>query len=281
MKRPAAEARVVSSLGIATLTFLVFPQIVVAAASLDPGIYFQFPPSSLSLYWYQQFLSDDAWRSSLALTLTIAVSAAVAATVIGGGAGIAVARVPQKIRWFFYFLLVTPLVFPTIVVAISYYGVALRLHLVGTLLAYVTANTMLTSPLIALLVVGTALGVDPKLEFASLSLGAGRWRTLWRITVPVVAPTALVGGFLAFLITLDEVVVSSFIVGPDTIPLAVKMFFQVQTGTPPIVLAASTFLIVASIVIVGSAVFLNQLMRTRRGAPALEVMGPIMLPVES
>lgn len=275
MKRAKFEASVVTAFGILTLAFLVFPQIVVAAASLDPGTFFQFPPSGLSMTWYQQFLVDDAWRSSLLLTLTIAASSAILATLIGGLAGIAVARVPQSIRWLFYVLLAIPLAIPAIVIAISYYGVVLRLHMIGSLPAFIVASTMLTSPLVALLVVGTALGVDPKLELASLSLGAGRLRTLWKVTVPVVAPTAIVGGVLAFLSTMDEVVVSSFIVGPGQIPLAVKMFFEVQGGNPPIVLAASTILIATSMGIIGTLAFMNQLIRARRGAVVLEVVGAL------
>jgi putative spermidine/putrescine transport system permease protein len=267
------ESGLVSAFGIITLAFLVFPQVVVAAASLDPGTYFQFPPNGASLTWYQQFIADDAWRSSLGLTLTIASSTAVLATVIGGLAGIAIARVPQKVRWLFYILLAVPLAVPAIVVAISYYGVVLRLHMIGTLPAFIIASTMLTSPLVSLLVVGTALGVDPKLELASLSLGAGRSRTLWKITVPVVLPTAVAGGVLAFLSTMDEVVVSSFLVGPGQIPLSVKMFFEVQGGSPPIVLAASTILIATSMAIVGALAFTSQLIRAHRGAVVIEIAG--------
>lgn len=273
MKRFSRETVFTSSAGMLVLTFLVFPQVIVALASLDPGQFFNFPPRSASLYWFQQFLSDGEWRSSLLLTLTIATATGVSSTIIGGFAGIAVARAPIHMRRLLYTLLAAPLVIPVIVMAISFYGVVLRLHIVGSLASFVVANTLLTSPLVALLVVGSALGVDPRLEFASLSLGASRWRTLSRITVPMVAPTAMIGGLLAFLSTLDEVVMSIFLVAPGQTPLAVRMFLEVQTSSPPIVLAASTLLITSSILIVGSVALLSRLVTMSRGTAAIEVAG--------
>ena len=149
-----------------------------------------------------------------------------------------------------YFLLVAPLTIPTIAIAISIYGVALHLHLIGNLAAFVLANSLITAPLVALFVAAATLNVDRRLEYASLSCGAGPIRTLARITVPLVLPTAVAGGGLAFLLTLDEVVISSFLVGPGRTPLAVKLFLHIQTGSTPITTAAATFLILLSIVIV-------------------------------
>jgi putative spermidine/putrescine transport system permease protein len=155
-----------------------------------------------------------------------------------------------------------------IVLAISYYGIALDLHLVGSLVGFVLANTLLTAPLVALFVAASAAGVDRRLEYASLACGAGPWRTVARITLPLVAPTALAGGALAFLLSLDEVVMSLFLVSPGRTPLAVKMFLEVQTGTAPIVTAAATFLIAVSVVVVGVLTLVRGL-RDTAGAVAV------------
>jgi ABC-type spermidine/putrescine transport system permease subunit II len=251
------EGALIHVVGRLVLLFLVAPMLVVGLASLDPGQFFTFPPQSISVLWYAEFLRDSSWRAALILTLTIAAFTGLLATVIGGLAGIAVARIAPRFRRFLYALLVAPLAVPVIVLAISFYGVVLRLHLVGSLGTFVAANTLLTVPLVALFVAGAALGADPRLEFASLSLGASRWRTLWRITVPVIAPTAIAGGILAFLNALDEVVMSVFLVAPGRTPLAVKMFLQVQTSTPPVVMAASSLLILSSVVVVGSLTVLR------------------------
>ena len=229
------ERVVLTAVGCGALLFLVAPMLIVALASLDPSDFFTFPPETVSDRWYSEFLGDDSWRSSIVLTLTIAALTGLLSTLIGAFAGIAVARAPTALRRILYIALIAPLTVPVIVLAISYYGIALDLQLVGSLVGFVLANTLLTAPLVALFVAAAAAGVDPRLEYASLSCGAGPWRTVARVTLPLVAPTAIAGGALAFLLSLDEVVMSLFLVAPGRTPLAVKMFLQVQTGTAPIV----------------------------------------------
>lgn len=265
---PKVERTTFAVAGTLALIFLVFPMLIVALASLDPGQFFTFPPSRISVHWYSEFIKDESWRSSLLLTLTIAGLTAVVSTVIGGLAGIAIARLPSPLRRLMYPLLVAPLTVPVIVLAISFYGVVLELHVVGNLLTFVVANTTLSAPLVALLVLGASLGIDHRrLELASLSCGASPGQTLTRITVPLVAPTATAGGALVFLLALDEVVMSIFLVSPGRTPLAVRMFLQAQTGTTPIVTAASTLLIISSLAILGGLTILRNIL-TRRGAPA-------------
>ncbi len=253
------ERIVLAVIGGGALLFLVAPMLIVALASLDPSDFFTFPPESVSDRWYSEFLGDDSWRSSIVLTLTIAALTGVLSTIIGALAGIAVARSSTVLRRVLYVALIAPLTVPVIVLAISYYGIALDLKLVGSLAGFVLANTLLTAPLVALFVAASAAGVDPRLEYASLSCGAGPWRTITRVTLPLVAPTAIAGGALAFLLSLDEVVMSLFLVAPGRTPLAVKMFLQVQTGTAPIVTAAATFLIAASILVVGALTLVRSL----------------------
>jgi ABC-type spermidine/putrescine transport system permease subunit II len=245
------ERLVLAVIGLLGLTFLVAPMLIVILASLDPGPFFQFPPKAVSLHWYSELTRDSTWLESIRFTLLIALLTAVASTVIGGLAGVAAARMSPRRRQFLYPLLVAPLTVPPIAIALSMYGVALEFHLIGRLLSFVAANTLLTAPLVTLFVTAAALAMDRRLEFASLSCGAGPWRTLVRITLPSIAPTAIAGGALSFLLTLDEVVISSFLVGPGRTPLAVKLFLQVQTGTTPILTAVATLLIVASVLFVG------------------------------
>jgi ABC-type spermidine/putrescine transport system permease subunit II len=260
-----SEGRVIRIIGTLALIFLVTPMLVLIASSLDPGMFFTFPPRQISDHWYVQLLEDPTWRASILLTLTIAGLTIVGATIIGTGVGIALARMRGRIRGMFYPLLIAPLVVPTIVLAIPFYTVVLYLHLVGNIITFVVANTLLTSPLVGLLVMAAALGMDQHLEFASLSCGASPLRTLLRVTAPLVAPTAIAGGILAFLLTLDEVVMSIFLVAPGKTPLAVQMFLQVQTGTPPIVEAAAAVLITLSILLIGGLSILRVLVRRRGG----------------
>ena len=269
----SAEAALVTGLGALGLFFLVAPMFVILLASLDPGEFFEFPPRSISLHWYRKLLGSEDWFTAIEFTLTISALTGVAATLVGGLAGVAVARCPPRARAAMYFLLVAPLTIPTIAIAISIYGVALRMHLIGDLASFVLANSLITAPLVALFVAAATLNVDRRLEYASLACGAGPIRTLTRITVPLILPTAIAGGGLAFLLTLDEVVISSFLVGPGRTPLAVKLFLHIQTGSTPITTAAATFLILLSVVIV-TVLTLFRALATRSRVTVATEFGP-------
>jgi mannopine transport system permease protein len=270
------EHKLLAVYGTLAVVFLVLPIVVVALASLDRGEFFTFPPTSISVRWYRVFLDDPDWRSSVLLSLRIAGLTALAATAIGGLAGVAIARCRPTTRKFLYPLLIAPLTVPPIVIAISLYPLALELKLVGSMFAFVLANTILTTPIVALLTAGAALNVDERVEYASLSCGAGRVRTLLRITLPAVGPTALAGGVLAFLSTLDEVVLSIFLVAPGRTPLAVHMFLDVQSATPAVVTAASTFLIAVTVVVVGGLTVARTFLRRRRGGQGIVTFEPAL-----
>lgn len=240
------ERVLVAGLGAASLLFLIGPMLVVGLASLDPGQFFTFPPTQLSTRWYAELATSAPWRDSFLLTILIALLAASGSTIVGTLAGLGVARVPRRFRGIAYALLVGPMVTPVIVMSISYYRLVLEAGLVGNLGAFVVANMLLTTPLVALFVVGASFSLDAQLEHASLSLGAGPWQTLLRVTLPAVAPAAVTGFVVAFLYAVDEVVMSILLVSPNMTPLAVRMFLEVQQGTAPLVTAVATTLMAAS-----------------------------------
>ena len=269
--RLPSEKLLVAGLGALGLFFLVAPMFVIVLASLDPGEFFEFPPRTISLHHYRELLGSESWVNAIKFTLTISTLTGITAIVVGGLAGVAVARCPPATRTALYFLLVAPLTIPTIAIAIAVYGVALRLHLVGNLTSFVLANSLITSPLVALFVAAATLNVDRRLEYASLSCGAGPIRTLTRITLPLILPTAVAGGVLAFLLTLDEVVISSFLVGPGRTPLAVKLFLHIQTGSTPVTTAAATFLIFLSGLLVGVLTLFRRVSARKRITLAVEL----------
>ncbi len=270
------DVRLFRVIGVATLLMLSLPMLIPVLSALDPGEFFTFPPTDVSSRWFREFLANRSWRSSTLLTFSIAIMTAAVSSVVGGLAGIAFARVHSRMRPIFYPLLVGPLIVPVIILAVSFYGVALEYGLVGNLFAFVVANALLSAPLVALLVSGVALRMDSRIELASLSCGAGRLRTLAFVTVPMVAPSALAGGALAFLLVLDEVQMSIFLVAPDRTPLAVKMFLAAFQGTTPIVTAASSFLLVSAVVIIGVVTLVRNRLAARgttMAVPGLEEQG--------
>jgi ABC-type spermidine/putrescine transport system permease subunit II len=258
-------------LPVIVLVFLVAPMVIVGLASLDPGPFFNFPPHGISGRWFAELLNNGEWSSSLLLSLEIAVLAALISTVIGTAAGVAVARLPTRLRAFVLPFLLTPLIIPAIVVAIGYYRIVLDLRIVGNVFTFVGANVLLTAPLVAILVMGSAMRVDPKLEYASLACGASRRRTLIHVTLPLVGPTAIAAGAFAFIFAMGEVVVSLFLVSPGRTPLAVRMFLEAREGPAPLITAASTLLNLGSLLVLSIGALLVR--RQPEGAVSLSVSG--------
>lgn len=232
---------------VAAVVFLYSPLVVVAAASVSSSEFFDFPPRDISFAWFERLLTSESWRNSILVTLLISALTAVLSATIGTLGGIGIAKSAPRLARALTTIAGLPLVVPTVVLGIAFYQVALNLGLVGRVEGFVAANTLMTAPLVTLLVAASARAIDPRIEQASAACGAGPGTTLWRVTLPMVLPVSLAGTALSFLLTLDEVVISAFLVGPSVTPVAVKMFGEVQAGATPMVIAMSTLFVLISV----------------------------------
>jgi putative spermidine/putrescine transport system permease protein len=148
--------------------------------------------------------------------------------------------------------LMSPIIVPLVVTALAYYSFLGHFQLTGTHMGVILAHTALSVP-VALLVVSAALkGLDPNLERAAMSAGAGPLRTFWWVLLPVLRPGILVGALFAFLHSFDETVVALFIAGRGASTLPKKMFESIRLETDPVISVVSTLLF--ALVLLGSAV---------------------------
>jgi putative spermidine/putrescine transport system permease protein len=231
------------AIGWAVLLYLVFPLAVIVAASFDPGEFFTFPPTSYSTHWYEQVVSDPGWRRAGGWSLLVAATIAVLSATVGTLAGIAIGRSGRRWRRLLLAVAVAPQVIPGIVIAVSFYIFALKLELAESFLALVVANAIATLSVVVLLVAAQVISADERTELAARACGAGPLRTLLTVTLPAVAPSALAGTALATIFTLDEVVISQFLVTGRRATLPVKMYQEVAQGTPAVVNAISSLMI--------------------------------------
>jgi len=113
-------------------------------------------------------------------------------------------------------------------------------------------------------VVRARLGMmDPALEEAAADLYAGRWQTFRRVTLPLIAPGVAGGALLALTLSLDDVVVTSFVAGPGATTLPVYVFGLVRRGVTPLINAVSTLMLVASMVLVATSLGFQRGARSR------------------
>lgn len=245
--RPAAWLYVWAvGVGIA----LLLPSLVVIPLSFPGNASFAFPPTSWSMRWYQRFFSSDDWYGSLLTSLQVAFFTMLLSVALSVSAALAMRRMAPSLRAGFRSFVMAPRIVPGVIIAIAIYGLFLSWGLNATYSGFAIAHTVLALPF-SFIPIMTALDqFDARLEQASASLGAARITTLFRVVLPLIAPGLLTGGLFAFVISFDEVIVSLFISGTDVRTLPVQMYRSIATDIDPTIAAASTMLLILTIVLV-------------------------------
>ena len=240
------------------LVFLAFPIVVVVVVSFSSASYLSFPPSALGLRWYRAYFGSEDWLNPTWLSLVVAAAVVVLSTVLGTLASLGIARLPRALRVLASGLILSPLIVPTIVVAIGIYYSFSRYGLVGTPAALVLAHTCLAVPFVVTSVSASLAGLDPRLEQAALSLGATPGATFRQVTLPLIRPGVVVGALFAFITSFDELVVSLFLSGSGAVTLPRRMWDDLRFAIDPTIAAVSTLTIVLTAALLGAAHLLRR-----------------------
>ena len=240
------------------LLYLVFPVFVVVPVSFSSAKYLQFPPPGWSLQWYQNYLDRPGWVPATFLSIRVAIVVSILATVLGTAASLALVRGKFPGKSAINSFMVSPLVVPAIIVAIGIYFFYAQVKLVGNQWGLILAHTTLAFPFVVTNVSATLQGFDERLEYAAMNLGANRWQTFWRVTLPIIRPGVFAGALFAFITSFDELIVALFISGSGAVTLPRKMWDSLRQEIDPTIAAVSTVLILVSIVILFTAELLRQ-----------------------
>ena len=241
------------------LVFLLAPVVVVVLASFDGGdpvagrAFLNFPPSGLSLQWY--FSIQPRLFHSLWISFLVACFAAGIGTVIGVPAALGLIRGNLPGKTLLSALFRAPLQIPFIVIGVAflqtYYllGDALGLRISGSFIALAVGHLFVATPYVIGSVGSVLLRFNPNLEEAALSLGASRWRTFRRVTLPIIMPGIYAGALFAFMVSFGDVPISLFLASPKYTTLPLEIFHSMEFDFDAAVLAISTLIVFASLVI--------------------------------
>ena len=243
----------------AVLVFLLAPVVVVVLASFDGGdpvagrAFLNFPPSSLSLQWY--FSIQPRLFHSLWISFLVACFAAGIGTVIGVPAALGLVRGNLPGKTLLSALFRAPLQIPFIVIGVAflqtYYllGNAFGIRIAGSFIALAIGHLFVATPYVIGSVGSVLLRFNPNLEEAALSLGASRWRTFRRVTLPIIMPGIYAGALFAFMVSFGDVPISLFLASPRYATLPLEIFHSMEFDFDAAVLAISTLIVFASLVI--------------------------------
>ncbi len=255
--------------------FLLSPLVVVIGASFNAGGEYapiRFPPEHFSLEQY--FNIPQRRFESMALSLGLATLAACIACLVGVPAALGLVRGNLPGKSVIAVIFRAPLQIPSIVTGIAFLqlfyiiGDATGVYWNGTFAGLVTGHAFVATPYVVGSVTAILQRFDYRLEEAALSLGATRWRTFRRVTLPVIMPGVYAGALYAFMVSFGDVPVSIFLSAPGTLTYPVQLFFDLENDFSPTILASASVVIVFCLVMllmVQKVVGLEALLRSSGG----------------
>jgi putative spermidine/putrescine transport system permease protein len=249
MRLPAGFRRGLRVFMIIGLAFLYIPLLLVVLNSFNTSRTFGFPPSGLTLEWWQKAANSSGAVSALGTSVLAGVCAMIIALILGSMAAFAVQRFRFFGRSTISFLVVLPITLPGIVTGIalnaSFMSVGAQLGIVTVIIGHATFCIVIVFNNVQ----ARLRRMGSSLEEASADLGANGWQTFWAVTFPGVRGALIAGALLAFALSFDEIVVTTFTAGPDVQTLPLWIFGNLfRPNQAPVVNVVAAVLTIVAIV---------------------------------
>ncbi len=229
--------------------FLYLPIIVLIVNSFNANK-FGMKWGGFTTKWYETLVNNDSLMQAAWHSLNVAVFSATAATLIGSLTAVALFRYSFKGKGIVNGMLFVVMMSPDIVMAISLLALFLVL---GAQLGFFTlliAHITFCLPFVVVTVYSRLNGFDVKMLEAAKDLGASEWVILKQIILPLAKPAVAAGWLLSFTLSLDDVIISSFVTGPTYEILPLKIYSMVKVGISPEVNALATVMLIVSLILV-------------------------------
>ncbi|PWC15018.1 spermidine/putrescine ABC transporter permease PotC [Brenneria roseae subsp. americana] len=219
----------------------------------------------LSLFGFDNKLNDSALYidstsqllQALKNSLIVSLSTTIISTIIGTITALVLARYRFRLQSFYRLLLYVPMMMPDIVLGIAllifFVNVGIPLGKISIIIGHCT----FLCSYVFLIVSARLAGMDARLEEASADLGANSWITFRRITLPMILPGVIGGALLAFIISLDDLVITYFISGVDATTLPVQIYGMIRRGIKPEINVIATLLILSSLLIAAVGLYIR------------------------
>ena len=205
-----------------------------------------------SVKWYVGLLDNTQLMNSVMRSLEIACYTAIAAVALGTLAAFVLTRITRfKGRTLFGGLVTAPLVMPEVITGLSLLLLfVLMAQLIGWpmqrgMTTIWIAHTTFCSAYVAVVVSSRLRELDMSIEEAAMDLGARPWKVFFLITVPMIAPSLAAGAMMSFALSLDDLVLASFVSGPGPTTLPMEIFSAVRLGVKPEINAVASLILLA------------------------------------
>ncbi|EGR1892697.1 spermidine/putrescine ABC transporter permease PotC [Vibrio vulnificus] len=229
--------------------FLYLPIIVLIANSFNENK-FGMKWGGFTTKWYHALVNNDSLMQAAWHSFNVAIFSATAATIIGSLTAVALFRYQFKGKSAVNGMLFVVMMSPDIVMAISLLALFLVLGAQLGFFTLLVAHITFCLPFVVVTVYSRLNGFDVKMLEAAKDLGASEWVILKQIILPLAKPAVAAGWLLSFTLSLDDVIISSFVTGPTYEILPLKIYSMVKVGISPEVNALATVMLVVSLLLV-------------------------------
>ncbi|SHI41459.1 putative spermidine/putrescine transport system permease protein [Aureimonas altamirensis DSM 21988] len=242
--------------GIAAVVFLLLPIVAILPLAFTDSVFLNYPIPGVSLRWFDE-LASGAWQRSIINSLIIGGGATLVSVVLGTLAALGLAGSALPLAGLFRTVFLLPMVVPAVVLGVGLQISLARIGLSSTYLGVIVSHSVLCIPFVIVSVSTALAGIDRTSLRAAASLGANPFTVFRRVTMPLAAPGIVTGAVFAFATSLDEVVLTLFVAGPNQRTLARQMFSSIRENISPAVAAAAFLLILGTLLLAGLAALLR------------------------
>ena len=241
--------------------FLFSPIVLLILLSFNKNRYGIFPITGWTLHWYSSIANSPDLQSAIKTSLRVALEVTLISTVVGTAAAFSLVRSRLRFRTGFRIAFTLPIMIPGVLIGVSL--LSFLRHGLGIQLStetVVIGQAVYTTPFVLLIVAARLEGFDRSLEAAASDLGANAVRRLRYVVLPLIAPAVFAGALFAFTLSLDEFVITFFVIGAQ-VTLPIYIYTQIKFGITPAINAVATLLIAVSLGITALGLAVPRLVR--------------------
>ena len=241
------------------IVFLAAPTFFIIPVSFTEEGFLTWPPKGFSLQWYETLLADNSpYPAAFLRSVLVALFAGFFAMLIGVPAAFMLVRKQFFGKSVIFAFLVSPIITPHIILAVSLFYLFARFHLIGTYLGLILGHTVITMPYVIVTVMAVIKNYDLRLDQAAWTLGAGKLKTLWFITFPIIKGGLIAAFMFAFIISFDELTMAIYLTGGEFATLPKHMWVDAIMRVNPTLAAVATLMLLFITAIILVSEFLRR-----------------------
>jgi putative spermidine/putrescine transport system permease protein len=249
---------------VVSFAIMLMPIFFISWLSFFKSEILAFPPDGYTLRWFSQLWLQPQFADGFLTSLEVGLLATLGGLALGVPASIGLSRYRLRGGALVMTFLMSPLIVPSIVIGTALFiafvelEIATDLPINGSVVGLALAHILVTIPWTVRLLTASLVGFDRTIEEAAMNLGADRWRTLIRITLPVIRPAVVAAALFSFVVSFGNLEISLFLVGPGqtTLPIAILQYLEWKID--PTVAAVSLIQIV---IVAGGMLITNRFVR--------------------